>query len=75
MTPVPPLLPAPQGGRISFSDLSDFALGHLSPAESLKMLDRIENDAQASADLEFVVGLIGFAERNPTFTRSDKTTR
>jgi hypothetical protein len=39
------------------------------------MLESIENDAQASADLEFVVGLIEFAERNPSFSRSDVTTQ
>ena len=68
---MPPVTPV---GSISLSDISDFALGHLSPEDSLTMLDRIENDPQASADLDFVIGLLNFARRNPLPTESDRNT-
>jgi hypothetical protein len=68
---MPPVTPV---GSIPLSDLSDFALGHLSPEDSLAMLDRIENDPQASADLEFVIDLLNFARRNPLWPESNRTT-
>ena len=68
---MPPVTPV---GSISLSDISDFVLGHLSPEDSLAMLDRIENDPQASADLDFVIGLLNFARRNPLPTESDRNT-
>ncbi len=44
------------------SQISDFALGRLSPEESLKVLDAIENDPKASEQLDLIAGLINAAE-------------
>jgi len=68
---MPPIAPS---SSIPLSEISDFALGHLPARASLEMLDRIENDPQASADLDFLVELMNFAKRNPSLERSDATT-
>ena len=43
-------------------NVSDLALGHLSPEESLRLLDRIESDGEASAELELHIGLVNLAQ-------------
>ncbi|MCK5573537.1 MAG: hypothetical protein KAJ12_12290, partial [Bacteroidetes bacterium] len=43
------------------SKLSDLVLGHLSPEESLRLIDQIESDPEASSDLEFYVEAVNFA--------------
>jgi hypothetical protein len=48
--------------RVDTSLIGDFALGKLSPEESLKVLDAIENDPEASARFELITGLINVAE-------------
>jgi hypothetical protein len=65
---------ASQVGSIPFSELTDFALGHLSTEDALDLLDRIEGDPVASSDLEFVIGLLNFARRNPLWPESNRTT-
>lgn len=67
--------PVMDSGSITLSELSDFALGHLPPEESLELLDRIEKDPQASADLDFVIGLLNFASQMPSLKQSDGNTR
>ena len=42
--------------------LGDFALGRLSPEESLKLLDEIENDPEASRQLELVTELMNVVD-------------
>jgi hypothetical protein len=64
----------PQPGSIPLSDITDFALGHLSPEDALDLLDRIEKDPVASSDLEFVIDLVNFARRNPSWPESNRTT-
>lgn len=68
---MPPVTPV---GSVPLSDITDFALGHLSPEDSLALLDRIEQDPEASSDLEFVIGLLNFARRNPLPTESNRNT-
>lgn len=68
---MPPVTPV---GSVPLSDITDFALGHLSPEDSLALLDRIEQDPEASSDLEFVISLLNFARRNPLPTESNRNT-
>ncbi|MGB5875262.1 MAG: hypothetical protein WBH56_16200 [Bacteroidota bacterium] len=42
--------------------LSDLALGHLTPEESLRLLDRIEVDPNASEELDLHIEMVNFAE-------------
>jgi len=42
--------------------LSDLALGHLAPEESLRLLDHIEGDPEASAELELHIAMVNLAE-------------
>jgi len=57
--------PVTQVGSIPLSTLADFVLGHLSPEDSLDLIDRIERDPQASAGLNFLIDLLNFAQHNP----------
>ena len=66
--------PAMKQESIPLFALSDLVLGHLSPEDSLKLLDEIEKDPRASADLEFVIGLLNFARQNPVPTESNRNT-
>ena len=66
--------PAMKQESIPLFALSDLVLGHLSPEDSLKLLDEIEKDPRASADLEFVIGLLNFAKHNPVPTESNRNT-
>jgi len=42
--------------------LSDLALGHLTPEESLRLLDRIEGDPDASEELDLYIEMVNLAE-------------
>jgi len=67
--------PVAQVSSIPLSTLADFVLGHLSPEDSLDLLDRIENEPQASADLDFLIDLLKFAQHNPALKHSDGNTQ
>ena len=57
--------PVTQPSAIPLYDISDLVLGHLSPERSLELIGQIENDPQASSDLEFLIDLMNFARQNP----------
>lgn len=44
--------------RIPTSTLTDLALGHLSPEESLKLLEEIGTSEGLSVELEFIVDIM-----------------
>ena len=47
---------------VDLCTLTDFALGHLSTEESLKIIDELERNPKASRDLEFILKLIAHLE-------------
>jgi hypothetical protein len=50
-------------------DLVEFALGRLSPAESLRILDRVSADEGLSADLDLVLLMLGEGKREGSLHR------
>ena len=50
--------PDPKEGAINSSTLVDFALGKLSPEESLRVLKEVETNKKLSDDLDFIIQLM-----------------
>jgi hypothetical protein len=50
--------------KIDFPTLLDFALGRLTPDESIKVLDEVEKDPQLSHDLDLVIKLLEFFRKH-----------
>ncbi len=48
--------------NLSSSRLSDFVLGKLSPEESLRVLDDLENDPEASETVDYYASLLAYAQ-------------
>ncbi len=48
--------------RIPTSKLTDLALGHLSPEESLKLLEEIEKSEELSERFELIVQLVNLSQ-------------
>ena len=48
--------------RLDASQLSDFVLGKLSPEESLRVLDELERDPEASHTVDFYASLLAYAQ-------------
>ena len=47
--------------KLSSSQLSDFVLGKLSPEESLRVLDELERDPEASETVDYYASLLAYA--------------
>lgn len=48
--------------KLSSSQLSDFVLGKLSPEESLRVLDELERDPEASKTVDYYTSLLAYAK-------------
>ena len=57
--------------QIPTSRITDLTLGHLSPEESLKVLEEIEKSEELSAEFELVVDLINFFQHHRAETPPD----
>ena len=47
---------------VDFHSLTEFAQGHLFPKEALEVIAKLEQDPQASRDLEFILMLMAHFE-------------
>src|SRR5512141_3417711 len=61
------------GKRIPIDRIVDFAAGRLSKEEALALLDRIENDEQASRDLEMVTAAMDLFEKEGEALSAERT--
>lgn len=57
--------------NLSVSTIIDFALGHLSPEESLRVQDQIERDPEASKTLELVLLIIEHFQQSQSHPSSN----